>query len=270
MDEPNGKKRLAMVVDIRNVQWLTHQPKIHRDQFASLTGEARADFVKNLRQEDARHQRAWQVAIRFWDERHSTFRFLKQLPRDVQDYFHEYLYYMLSPEEKERLAKAEGQWPLYLQTFVELADRHPPALGGPHGKTGPYGPKTYAELPREVKERLSLKKAGKELKAKEGIWPVFAVAVSALASRKDVILPNELWPTNHKCLTSPMMAFVQKKLIPILTDQEVGRLTEATGKWPDYPHTIQELANAHKLQPPWFTLPGPRERWDIYRLQKGD
>ena len=30
--------------------------------------------------------------------------------------------------------------------------------------------------------------------------------------------------------------------------------------------TIEELARKYDLQPPWFVLPGPHDRWEPYRL----
>jgi hypothetical protein len=52
-----------------------------------------------------------------------------------------------------------------------------------------------------------------------------------------------------------------------LTDAERLRIKDSEYKWPKYPLTIQELADAHRLPPPpWQTaLPGPSERWDSYR-----
>ena len=169
---------------------------------------------------------------------------------------------MLSREEEDRLEKAQGHWPLYPVTLVALADKHPPAL------PGPKGPKAYAELPTEVKNKLKFKN-GKDppklLKA-EGRWPAFAIAVSSFAAaKKNVVLPHELWPTSKSGLSAPMQSFVDNKLRKVLADDEKARLGNAEGKWPDYPNAIQDLARKHDLQVPWHTLPGARERWDSYR-----
>ena len=52
---------------------------------------------------------------------------------------------------------------------------------------------------------------------------------------------------------------------PLLDRKEARMLVEAEGKWPEYPETIQKLAQAHNLRVPWFTLPGNHERWVAYR-----
>jgi hypothetical protein len=253
MNDSDRNGRLAIIKDIRDQQWLASQPKAHRLLWESLQGQARADLMKKLHEEDLQHRWAWRVQVR-----------KEHLDKDVQEYYDQYLKYMLSAEEKDRLSKAEGQSPRFLQTLVELADRHPPALPGPNG------PRTLAQLPNEVKDRLNLnlKKPGKVIKGKEG-WPLLAVSVAEMAFKKNVILPNELWPTSDKGLNPPMKAFL-KKLSPLLSMQEKVKLTDAAGKWPEYPETIQELASAHNLHPPWFTLPGPRDRWEMYRIQKAD
>src|SRR6185295_5264073 len=85
-----------------------------------------------------------------------------------------------------------------------------------------------------------------------------------LANENSMILPMEWWVYNSHGLNPPMKAFLDK-LEPLLDRNETRRLVEATGKWPDYPETIQKLARAHHLDVPWFTLPGNRERWDAYR-----
>ena len=53
---------------------------------------------------------------------------------------------MLSPQEKERLAQAEGKWPEFPRTLVELADKHPPALPGVLGHKSIAMTQRYAHL----------------------------------------------------------------------------------------------------------------------------
>jgi hypothetical protein len=260
--ETEAVRERLLGVAYRYKVWFDHQAAKEREMVASEPAAAeRLVIVKNLR----KLTKSWDLAVRFWDERNSMVTRIRDLPRDVFDYYHDYLKYMLSDEEKKRLIdaeKAEDRWPRFMQTFVELADRHPPALRGPDG------PKKFAELPKEVQEKLKIK-AGK-LKTKDG-WPFFALAVTKLAAGNKLILPNELWPTSKECLNPPMRKFLETKLNhTVLTGPELRKLDEAKGHWPDYPEAIEELAKAHKLHPPWFTLPGPRERWDIYRLPKVD
>src|SRR5205823_4653739 len=71
---------------------------------------------------------------------------------------------LLSDEEKERLAKAEGHWPLYPVTLVELADKHPLALPSHHGATQVSG--LPAAVQKDMKNHFG--KAGKKDKKDEG------------------------------------------------------------------------------------------------------
>src|SRR5262249_30904882 len=158
----------------------------------------------------------------------------------------EYLRPVLAAEELERLDKAQGQWPLFPLTLVEIADKHPPAL------PGPKGPKALDELPADVRNKLKNKNGvyfpalQKALKS-EKKWPGFAITVRTFRSAKNLlILPHELWPWGHMCLTKPMQDFVDKDLPKVMTGEEKTRLTTAEGKWPDYPVAIKEIAVAHR------------------------
>lgn len=269
-EAPDKRARLAIIKELRDQEWMNqYQPKGTRDSFASLKGEEKAKFIARLRQEEKQRRLEWQIAARFWKQLESKTPLparLTDFAGDVQAHVNEYLLPMLTGEEKDRLDKAQGQWPLYPITLVELADKHPPALPGPEG------PRTYAALPQDAQKRFKAK-AGltpKFLKIAEGNWPGFGVAVADAAAKRSIILPHELWPYNYKCLSLPMQEFVKNKLAPVLTKGEELKLlhADADHKWPDYPLTIQELAKNHNLQVPWFSLPGPRDNWDAYRNLK--
>src|SRR5262249_39352037 len=108
---------------------------------------------------------------------------LSDLPSDVRNYVNDYLKMFLSKDEKERLENAEGKWPQFMLTLVELADRHPPAL------MGPDGPKSFSVLPKDLE-------GVKELKARpklEGRGRGFAVHIAEVAKRNRIALPHELW-----------------------------------------------------------------------------
>ena len=185
---------------------------------------------------------------------------------------------MLSPEERALLHGAEGQL-RFPYVLVHLADRHPPAL------PGDYGPKTFKELPTDVQERIkkvvvmpkALKAGGelilkKQIRAAEGKWPEFAVAVTRMAAqaRKEkglkLSLDYELWPSHQWELSAEVKKFIKEKLSARLNGDEKTLLARSQGKWPDYPKTIQELATRYGHQVPWQTLPGPRKSWDLYRI----
>jgi hypothetical protein len=192
-----------------------------------------------------------------------------------QEGVREFLVPMLSNEEKELLTKAEGNWPAYPMTLVELADRHPLAL------PGKQGPRTVDQLPEALKSRFNAAIAnpfakGKTyaslLKPSEGNWPKFAAHVTAINQLYiRTPLPRELWACDYKSLLSPMQDYVKNVLK--LTSNEAESLLKAEGHWPQYPERIQELAKSHAAPaPPWETaLYGPPDRWDVYRalVKKG-
>jgi hypothetical protein len=278
---PDKAAKLAEIRGLRDRDWMKGQPRALREQWAKLKGKERSDFVQKLRQEERQRRKDWQVATRFWKELEGK----KTLPARLTDLlddpdkeirtlspvlFNEYLMPMLSADEKARLKKAEGTWPGYMQTLIEIADRHPFALPGLEG------PRYFHELPQLVQQRFTFPKTKdhpQKIKAAEGRWPQFAAAVVEQNRQREkkqtqnLPLPHELWAYNYQCLLRPMQEYVDKVLRPALTEDEKLRLLHASGNWPQYPQAIQELAQAHHLPaPPWQTaLPGPRERWDAYR-----
>lgn len=262
----DNASRLQIIKEMRDKEWVRYQPRAVRDKYAALTGKEKDAFISKLRQEERQRKLEWLIAGRFWSELETR----KPLPARLSDlnvktveYVNEYLRPVLSKEEEEQLEKAQGHWPLFPMTLVELADKHPPALPGANG------PRTVAQLPTEVKLRLGKKKDVKLKIKEEGRWPAFAAAIADLAHKRGIDLPHELWPTSFKGLSPAMQDFVKKKLEPLLTPPEQVRLARAeqNPKWPDYPELIQELARNHHLKPPWYSLP-PSDRWDAYRLPR--
>jgi len=264
----DSKARLEVLRDLRYQEWLRDQPKAVRDELGKLKAPARAARVHSIKEDDRQREREWLIAGRFWSDlvnkRELPAR-LSDFPKDVEFYVSEYLQHFLSKEEKDRLKKAQGKWPLYPMTLVELADKHPPALPGPEG------PRRFDQLPKDVFPVLKVKNPPKFFpKAGDGKWPEFGARIAGLAaSRKPPVdLPHELWPYRFSGLSKPMQAFVQKTLQPALDTDDKLRLLNAPQSWPEYPSLIQQLSQKYNLQPPWFTLPGPRKLWDPYRLQK--
>src|SRR5262249_47756270 len=191
---------------------------------------------------------------------------LSELPPDAQEFVKDYLVPLLGKEERERLVKAEGQWPLFPKTLVELADKHPYKL------PGRFRPSRADELPGEFRRQLmnKLGEAEKErLKQLEGKWPQFTIAVAAVAKKKDVPLPHQFGPTSPKD-SKNLQRFVNVRLGPLLDRDERSRLKQAEGDWPLYPKTVFELASKHGMDVPGphalIGLPGPPEQWNKYRL----
>lgn len=266
-EAPDKAASLAVIRELRHREWMKGQPRVLRQQWDALKGQARSDFVGKLRDEEKQRQLEWLIASRFWRELDTQQKLPArpgELDNTVQAYLGDYLMPMLDASEKERLKKAEGSWPAFPMTLVELADRHPPALPGGHG------PRTIAELPRQLQKVLDKGVKKDKVKAHEGQWPEFAIAVTENAYGKKgswTGLGHELWPTKFQNLQPAMQKFINEVLQPVLTPDEKLALHHCNEKWPDYPQRIQELARAHDLRPPWYTLPESRDRLELYRLQ---
>jgi len=267
-DEPDKAKRLAIIRELRDREFMRGQPAALREKYLALEGRVRADFVKARRDDESRRKLEWQVTQRFWQEielKKPLDSRLSDLPKEVQTYVHDYLKMLLTTEEWNRLLESQGQWPGFMITLIDLADRHPPAL------PGSVGPKTVSSLPESVLKVLRpAKLPGVKLNIAEGSWPEFGIQLARLAKggkkeKQPRPLPYEFLAYDYNCLSKPMMEF-EDKLIKELTQEEFQLYLKAKGKWPDYPQTIQDLARAHYLHPPWFTLPG--RGWDAYRPAK--
>jgi hypothetical protein len=269
---PDKASRLVLIREMRDRDWMKRQPRALREQWAKLQGKAHVDFVAQLRQEERQRHFEWQMASRFWKELEYNKQLparLDTMPLEVQRYVRDILQPMLEPAEQESLKKAEGNWPAYPLTLVELADRHPPALPGPNG------PRRIEELPEDLRNRISKMKdklVHKSLDRARGRWPDFALAVLELTRTKNRLpLQHELWPQDYYDLLPPMQKFVKETLPSVLSSDELRQLVSCEKRWPDYPQLVQKLAQAHHLQPPWHSVPEvPSASWDpaLYRLQR--
>ncbi len=280
-------ERLALIKDLREREWIKDQPKAVRDKIDQLQVQERKNFIAKEKGEERQRRLEWTIASRFWNELEGEGKFRRPVPTKFADlppgvrlYVENYLQKMfLTQEEKDQLAKLDGQWPQFPMKLVELADKHPAAL------PGPVGPKSIAELPTKVfrdltnnltnpkrvlKEPLANQPAAlaKALNITKNTWPEFGVELAKSAKQHRVVFDFEFLAYNYECLTKPMQEFMKNKLEPVLVPKEELRLSKANDKgWPEFPQTIQDLANSHHLHVPWFILPRV-ENWDNYRLQK--
>jgi len=261
-------KRLQLIRELRDKEWLKQQPYALRTQVEKLPGNARQKRIEEVRAAERQRRRDWAIAARFWEDlsrgKQTLPMQLSDFSAEVQKHVVENLLPRLNAAEKARLQQAEGNWPRYPQVLIELADAHPIAL------PDPAGPRYYKELPGEVQRRLKLRlmlTVPKTLETAEGKSSVefIKAVVNHAHKRANVQLPAGFWPTDYQGLLPEMRQFVDSTLLPVLDIDEKIRYNHAEGNWPDYPLTIEELARKHALRPPWPNLPGPAQQWDKYR-----
>jgi hypothetical protein len=270
------KQRLRRIREVKERRWLEALPKAQRDDLNKLKDPDRAARIAQLRQQQRQARQDWRTARYYWDplvaapNRAHPDRPTPTGLADLADSDHvfvmEYLKPTLSAEEWQKLEKAQGQWPRFPRVLVELADRHPLALPGPHG------PSRFEDLPADLRKHMQVNgEPAPPFKKLPKQWPAFAhQLVESLNKRPKgrPRFPNELWASREIDLSVPVRDFLKERLLKVLSREEAERLAKAEGAWPAYPRTIQELAAAHHLTVPWQTLPGKRERWHGYRLHR--
>jgi len=266
--------------------------------------DVRAETIKRFKHHETQQNRDWLVASRFWPDltdpdpkkRAAMPAHAGDFGPDVEAYIKDYLRPALSKDEKNRLDKAEGHWPQYPITLVELADKHPLAL------PQKYGPETFAELPKLITDKVTAKWEAKTAKGTPKAAPsVFfqnqpkkdkeyrerlekveyaptqaarlACAVANYLHQKKETLPYEIWAAKPADLAPPMKAFLDPEgpFMSSLNDAERKELEDAQKRgWPEYPVKIKNLADKYGFRPPWFSLPEPndaRHHWDKYRAR---
>jgi hypothetical protein len=263
-DEADPQKRLQLIREIRERQWIHRLPKAVQEDLQKLSADQQRTRIAELKKEERKRREEWQVAIRTWNEltqNRPPITHLDDLTPPVKTFVHESLFPLLTPEEKNRLLQAQGKHPLFLRTLVEVADNHPITL------PGSPGPATFEQLPPEVQTRLTNAKGWPPpaIKQAEGKWPEYAVEVVQFAHANRVRLPKQLGPCRPGEFSPSIRRFIEKQLLPVLGADDAARLKKAEGFWPRYPRLLLNLAWKHGLQVPGMHLPGPRQTWDPYR-----
>lgn len=270
--EADRGKRLALIREMREREWIRRLPAALQGQIEKAGEESRGALIAKLRAEERERRARWRVVMRHWDDivrGNPMPKTLEELPIPVRNFAANTLIPMLSPEELRRLTEAEGLWPDYPRTLVELADKHPVQILG-----RPNGPRYYEQLPAEIKKALPasfVKKPPRAVLDAQGKWPDYLLAIADWAAKnkgkkgRDIVLPQNYCPSRPEHFSKQMQQFIERKLWRVLTRDEQKRLVEAEGRWPQYPLLVLELARKYKLDVPGTTLPGPRGWWDSYR-----
>jgi hypothetical protein len=268
-------ERLKIIRAVRDRQYFDSLPSKARAELAQLPSAERRAQLDRLRKEDRQLRLACsQLSLARLDippakpstvaPAPATFRptRLEEFPSDVRYYVDNVLWRQIKAEEAEQLKKAEGApWPLLARTIIELSNKHPVKLPGPVN-----GPRRYVDLPSEVLKAMPVKDLAqaqkKHLTDVVGRWPEFATEFTLTARKNGITLPRQLGPCHSRQFEAPVSQFIDRTLLPKLTDKEREELKAAEGKWPDYPRTLLDLSKKHGLEVPLMRLPGPRELWD--------
>jgi hypothetical protein len=257
------EERLRRVRQLREQEWIDRLPKAYRNEILAAGSEARTQLIKKRRSEEKARRQEWQSATRHWEElqRGAPPSRIAELPSNAQTFVEKVLLPRMTTADAERLTSAEGKWPLFMETLVELSDRYAPF-------PGPARPKGAGDLPEEMRKRLGgLRPAQRaNLQAAEGKWPEYPLALVNALRRPRGLLPPRLAPSKAADFDEPLQSFIRNQLSPRLTAEENRHLTNAEGAWPDYPKAVAHLSGKHNLIVPGM-LPLPRNHVEKYRVK---
>jgi hypothetical protein len=264
---PDANDRLAVIRQIREREWEEHLPRARRDQLAVADPEKRAGLLAEWREQEAKRRKDWDRALGGGpapeDPQHHRPKRPGQLPGDAMAFVNCTVKPQLTAAEADELKKAEGKWPDYPRTLMPLVEKYPAPLPGPA-----IGPCFAKDLPGSVRQKVFVIQGTgvprwaaerDKLKAAEGKWPDFAIAVTEVL-RKDKQLPQELGPCKPGDFGPPFEAFI-KEVQSKLDDTETKKLKAAETRWPDYPRELKALAAKHNVPVPAAPLPGPPDFW---------
>jgi hypothetical protein len=260
-------ERLERIKSIREKQWIERLPKAYRDQLQAAKAESRVALIRQYRRDAVQRGQEWQLAREHWQDllKVPALVHLEDYHPAVQAFVKGHLLPLLDQAEKKSLQEAEGQWPLYPQVLVALADLHPLALPGPA-----TGPCCWDELPLDVQKALETVRPIQRLtnlKTRPGGWPDYAIKVTEFAHRNLISLPRQLGPSKPAEFSVLIRHFISTQLTGVIDDSERKEVKNTLNRWPQFPQTLLQLARNHHLEVPEMGLPGPREYWDRFRIQ---
>jgi hypothetical protein len=253
------KTRLERIRAVREQQWLKRLTKAQSDKIAKLDKGERSELIKKMRQEELDDRLDWLAAQRHWEMLVRTPALLPtradMLGDDAREMVEKSLRPLLSKEEEKQLKDAEGKWPRYPRVLAELIESHPLSV------QGPIGPTTIKDLQLKplslvvLQNEKKLEPVYNRLKNAEGKWPAFGVAVKDLmrtgfGKQHVAPLPEATTPAHLQAFPPNVQQVVEKRLMPALDGDELGRLNKAEGHWPDYPNALLELAKKHNVPLP--------------------
>jgi hypothetical protein len=262
---PNAKQRLQIVKELREREWIDRLPLTTRQELEKLTPDARRTRIAEIKKAELAFNNSWRTASRQWDElitQRPPDAILKQFEPEIRALVTQHLLPLLNAEEKKRLQDSRDKYPLFLETMVELTDKHLVRLPGPA-----KGPTRFSELPAKVREQVPelRTKTPPVMRNVRERWPDYCIAVNNYANNHKTKLNPQLGPCRPSEFSPEIKEFIAKKLLPVLDPDEKNRLTTAEGRWPAYPRVLADVAFRHQFRVPGTGLPGPSRLWDPYR-----
>jgi hypothetical protein len=281
----SAAERLDEVKRLREREWVESLPKVYRDEYATLDTDARRVRIQEWRTEEGERREEWSLAQKHWaDNPPGKIPPVFGADRLGVEAFVTHLRENLSDTERKsvddaRLALDEnGVWFGYGFLVVRLADQHPIL---PWSK---IGSRDWRDLPGEVKTYLRTNDRThfdkpvdmpREVRRAQGRWPEFAVELVAYSKKNNLTLPIPLGDCRKDQMPTELIQFLDKVFEPLLKKSgsegraDLQALTDAQGKWPEYPKLVMDLARKYKQPVPGWTLPGQPQFWDRLRAAKG-
>jgi hypothetical protein len=183
----------------------------------------------------------------------------------VQKFIKEHLLPVLKdvPTEQEALKKAEGKWPEYPREVMKLTERF--LVLRPLPKHRPIA--SWKDLPREVLKGIQPLKKAQVLAGMKKVtgWPAFAEAFTSACKNAGVAHPPPLGASRPADYPKVTRDFIEKDLMPALSQDDWKALKAQEAYWPGYPRKLVELARKYKKHIPGIMLPGPPALWAVAR-----
>jgi hypothetical protein len=259
-------KKLEIIRALREREWVSHLAKAERERIDQAPAEDRPKLVESLRQKERKKRDEWQTARRVQGETPPP-----QIPAALWQrillFKQKALIPTLKMEEHRELERAaSNSWAEHAQKLSELAARHP-ILVPPSERVGvvsfadPIFPEGYGR-PFMGRGGRGREGEGRRMPRElQGRWPNFALEVERLIrNRKLPPLDRPLGPCRQEEFVKEVSKFIDEEL---RTDPAAAKkLDEATGKWPDYPFAVMQLAKEKGLRVPGTYLPGGKELWE--------
>jgi hypothetical protein len=264
-----GSEKLQLIRDLRQQQWVDRLPLKLREEVLKRPPESRGKFVADLRRQERERRVAWMQApppfvvkpevkpkpepeVKPKPKPSGKPERLADLPDEVQRFVRDKLVPRLNKIEHGRLLAAQGKWPQFTKTIVELSNRHPVLPPGPRGEIT-----TYKQLPPAI----SIRYKQQQFARARHRWPDYALAVTRIVKPK-MKHETPLGASKLDEFPKDVQKFVRDKLLPALSAEQKKKLHQLEGHWPEYPLQLLDLARQKRLVIPGMSLPGPNALWD--------